>query len=293
LQKLSTDIKFQLNNLTGKNNEMDNWENTINNLISERKKLIGQIQEQERQLDKLDVDESDYLQEDTGMEYSQEKYDNISSEIDSIKKQKENQEKDLNDLKQELCISTGDDHSIPWEVLIDNLRKKRFSIQEEYKNLTAEILAGIKVMEVIKKLREEEDSKIQRGLESKTVQSPLFDLTKRYKQITLNEDQLIVSDDYNNFSLSDISTGAQEQVMLALRIGFSAKLLKKDKLFLILDDAFQHSHWKRRANLVDQLVQLAEKGWQIIYLTMDDHIRDLFDNKGKRLGDAYKRIDLS
>ncbi|GAG72424.1 unnamed protein product, partial [marine sediment metagenome] len=61
--------------------------------------------------------------------------------------------------------------------------------------------------------------------------------------------------------------------MLALRIGFSSKLLKKDTLFLILDDAFQHSDWERRETLVKRLADIAKDGWQIIYLTMDDHIK--------------------
>ena len=52
--------------------------------------------------------------------------------------------------------------------------------------------------------------------------------------------------------------------MLALRIGFTSRLLNQDRLFLILDDAFQHSDWDRRKILVDKLAGIAENGWQII-----------------------------
>ena len=81
--------------------------------------------------------------------------------------------------------------------------------------------------------------------------------------------------------------------MLALRIGFSTKLLLQDTIFLILDDAFQYSDWHRRPLLIDKVVALAEKGWQIIYFTMDNNIRDLFSQKGQRLGPEFKMIELS
>jgi uncharacterized protein YhaN len=83
------------------------------------------------------------------------------------------------------------------------------------------------------------------------------------------------------FKVAELSTGAKEQTLLALRLGIALYLLKQDRMFLILDDAFQHSDWIRRDGLVDQFVDLASQGWQILYFTMDDHIRDLFESKGK------------
>ena len=73
---------------------------------------------------------------------------------------------------------------------------------------------------------------------------------------------------------------------------------RKSNLFLntlnILDDAFQHSDWERRKILIKQLSDIAKTGWQIIYLTMDDHIKKLFDNEGKEFEkDQYKCFDLA
>jgi len=79
-----------------------------------------------------------------------------------------------------------------------------------------------------------------------------------------------------------------------LRIGFSSKILKQDTLFLVLDDAFQHSDWERRKILIDKLANIAKTGWQIIYLTMDDHIKELFDEAGKEFKSGqYKCFDLA
>jgi len=64
-------------------------------------------------------------------------------------------------------------------------------------------------------------------------------------------------------------------------MGISARLTGGDPLFLILDDAFQHSDWHRRDTLVKQVIKMAINGWQVTYLSMDDHIRDLFLKYGK------------
>ncbi len=109
----------------------------------------------------------------------------------------------------------------------------------------------------------------------------------------MEDEYLKVSDDIQDFYLKDLSTGVQEQIMLALRIGFSSQLLKKESMFLILDDAFQHSDWPKREILINKLADVAKNGWQIIYFTMDDHIKDLFDKIGSsKLHNDYKKILL-
>ena len=77
-------------------------------------------------------------------------------------------------------------------------------------------------------------------------------------------------------------------------MGFTEQIFKQSELFLLLDDAFQHADWNRRTRLVNQVVALAQKGWQIIYFTMDDHIRDLFDEAGhKHFPNSYRHHDLN
>jgi uncharacterized protein YhaN len=126
------------------------------------------------------------------------------------------------------------------------------------------------------------------------VKAPIHRVTRRYTGVQYDNGRLSVIDDFGNFPISDLSTGALEQVLLALRLGFGAQILGQDRLFLLLDDAFQHADWQRRVWLMDQLVTLAQDGWQIIYFTMDDHIRQLFYTAGKRLfAEEYKCYDLT
>jgi uncharacterized protein YhaN len=90
-----------------------------------------------------------------------------------------------------------------------------------------------------------------------------------------------------------MSTGAREQVFLALRLGFASINMKGETAFLILDDAFQHSDWKRRKNLLYQTLSLVKTGWQVFYFTMDDHIKHLFEKAGTKFEGQFRSFDLT
>ena len=137
------------------------------------------------------------------------------------------------------------------------------------------------MIQILDRIEDEEDQKIQRDINTKEVSALLQSITGSYQTLELIDDQIFVSDQYNQYSLSDLSTGAREQIQLALRMGIAARLTGGDPLFIILDDAFQHSDWNRRESLVKQAINMVKNGWQVTYLSMDDHIRDLFLKYGK------------
>lgn len=269
------------------------WEELIKKLKQNNKNIKNQIDGEKEQLYKLGLSVEDYLPEDAGIKYSRQEYEKIQSDIESIRKEIETRENMIQSLKYRICEKTGDDPSISWEELIENLRGKRQEVQNNLKEISAGIIAGLIVHKIISGLREEEDIKIKEGLRSEIVINPLKDITKRYTGFSLDGDNLVVSDPYDNFDIKDLSTGAREQIMLALRIGFTQKLLKEDSLFLILDDAFQHSDWEKREILINKLADIAKKDWQIIYLTMDNHIKELFERAGKEFETGkYKNFEL-
>jgi len=286
-------VNQKIKNLYGKETSENKWDETIENLKAKNSGFKNEIDNYEHELIKLQVNEEDYLVEDTGAEYSREKYEEISAGLGQTREEIKNQEEKNQNLKYRVRDETGDDPSIGWEELINHLQNKRDEIEEYLKDISAGIIAGLTVHKVIDKLRSEEDEKIKDGLSSEVVTGPLKAITQRYDNLSIMDNNIIVSDPYDSFNIKDLSTGSVEQVMLALRIGFTSKLLKEDKLFLILDDAFQHSDWEKREIIIGKLAEIAEKGWQIIYLTMDNHIKSLFDKEGKKLGaEKYKTFEL-
>lgn len=112
-------------------------------------------------------------------------------------------------------------------------------------------------------------------------QSRLETLFNRFtginRELLLNGEQIEFKNGTRIETLADLSKGAQDQFLLALRIALLDRLTAGRPLFLLLDDAFQHCDWQRREKLVDNTVSLAvDEGWQILYLTMDDHLKDCF-----------------
>jgi uncharacterized protein YhaN len=81
-------------------------------------------------------------------------------------------------------------------------------------------------------------------------------------------------------------------VLLALRMGFASRLAGGRPLFMLLDDAFQHSDWGRRERLVAHVLNMVRAGWQVTYLTMDDHLRDLFDASARQALDGGYQLHV-
>lgn len=283
----------QLERLAGKTIAPQEWESALSKLNHEARELQSQLHRQEVTLAQLDVDPSDYIEEDPGGEYSREKHDHLTNELHQAEQEILAENQKLASLKQLICHESGDDIALPWEKVIANVREQYGEKVLAYQSNTAEILGKMVVNEVVQELRQDEESKIQESMKSPFVQRPIHQLTMRYERADLEGDELILSDRFNSFPLGSLSSGAREQVLLALRIGFATKLLQGGSMFLILDDAFQYSDWNRRKLLVDKVAELAADGWQIIYFTMDDNIRTLFDRCGKQFDDDYAVVNLN
>jgi uncharacterized protein YhaN len=274
--------------------ETDKWDEEIDRLVQTQARLREEIQRAQVELARLDVDTSDYSQDDPGIQYSKSGLEDLQVDLSRFTDELTKEEELRSALKQRICDVTDDVISLAWNDLINRLKAERDEAADQYRQETSEIIAKILVYSEVEKIRQQEDEKIREGLSSEIVTAPLRSITGRYQRVDLEGDQLVVADPYQAFPLADLSTGAQEQVLLALRIGFASKIMGEERAFVILDDAFQHADWERRCRLMDQVVDLAKQGWQILYFTMDNHIRGLFDEVGlKHFGDQYRCVDLT
>jgi len=278
--------------LTAQKYSVDRWEAVLLETGKTLEKLEDTLQGQRIQLAQLDVDPTDYIEGAAGLEYSRQKEQSLKERRVQVQQEMAEEETRLEDLKRSIFNETQDRAARNWEDQLEGLRKKRDEAAEDYRRKTAQIIGKKLLYRVIQNLERDEDDKIVEALNHSAVRAPLSALTGRYTEFEINGQELEVSDGLNTYRLSDLSTGAREQTLLALRMGFASRLAGEEPLFLILDDAFQYSDWERRPRLVSQMVKLAEAGWQINYFTMDDHIRDLFIEAGKSLGDGFKCFEL-
>ena len=282
-QDVDRDVRYLSEELTEKELESQNWEKMAASLREKARDIDKKIKDCELTLQTLGVEKSDYLSSQPSVTFQEAKLEELIQKAHTLEEDLQAAEKELGTLKQDICRWTGDEIDIPWNRALENLQQKRAQILFEYQQLTAEIVAKIGVTQVLDRVRKEEDEIIRQGLNSIEVTEILESVTGRYQGLDLVGDQILVKSDSGDFPLRDLSTGAQEQIQLALRMGFASHFGGSHALFLILDDAFQHSDWDRRKRLVKKVINLAKQDWQVIYLTMDNHLRDLFLEAGENL----------
>jgi DNA repair exonuclease SbcCD ATPase subunit len=275
------EIKNKIKIIFNADIEESEWESKISEIIDEYTNLKNKKSKKEGELEGLGIHESNYLADDPGVEYSPMTLQEIEKAIEKIE-QKINDEKKTNEyFKHEICQLIDKDFTIEWNDLIEALYNKREEFLFDLHNIEAKIIAGKLVHETINEIQKVDDEKLLDAINSDRFKKLLKDLTLNYEELYFednegkNFDEIKIYGDKGEFYLKDLSTGTKEQVLFALRVTLAEKILG-DKAFFILDDAFQHSDYDRRPRLIDQLFTLANEGWQIIYLTMDDNIRELF-----------------
>ena len=267
--------------LTGNAVPENRWQEILEELTQRSENLDNDILECKLQLSKLDVSDDTCHEDPAEVEYDPELTQFLEKEIHELEHTLADVQAGLDTLKVRACERTRADIKSPWTEVLFNLQALHQQRLAEFKELTAELIAKIGLTSVLTQLREEEDQKIIQAINSDSVSNLLNQITGRYHKLDLTDDQLFVYDAFNRYPLRDLSTGAREQVQLALRLGIASRICGGNPLFLILDDAFQHSDWQRREALIQSILNLACSGWQIIYLSMDNHIRDLFLKKVK------------
>lgn len=299
-ENLTPNLKIQENNIRGalktymgRDLSEEEWRPVATELRGKLKSLAKEISSLNVELASLGVPEEELLDEDPGAKWDPDTYSALDQESAETKQLLEQELQKLDQLKARIAQETHS-NSTEWEELINTLRDRQEKVVELYRLATAEILAKIQINKVVEEFREEENARISTGLESDDLTKPLYAITGSYRNIRHEADRglILVTDQDEEYPLADVSTGAREQAFLALRMGFSSIIMKGQRAFLILDDAFQHSDWPRRTNLMDQVLRIVEGGWQVFYFTMDDHIRDLFLKVGEKVGDKFRSLEL-
>jgi len=254
----------------------------------------NRIQPLEQELASLKVNEARYLDTDPGTEWDLTAHEQAQAALSQLKSRIQEVTESLADLRSRVQQETGTTVS-DWGGMVHALQERRDQVQTEYRELTADILAKIALYATLDDFRSQESERIREGLAREEIRQALEAVGGRYGGLRRDEKGGLQAISLKNepIPLGDLSSGAQEQVFFALRVGFASMALDGDPAFLILDDAFQHSDWTRRETLVRTTRDLVDHGWQVFYFTMDDHLRDLFLSVGKGLEGEFITRELA
>jgi hypothetical protein len=158
-------------------------------------------------------------------------------------------------------------------------------LKQDLDNSELEQRAALKAFEILNEMSDELDDFIDEIMTAgdSNVSRYFARVTEKYKQVKVVDRELIaVGEDGQEFSAGSLSSGAQDQLLLCFRMAAIQKLIP-DGSFLILDDAFIFADWQRRRRLAELVREFSRQGNQVIYLTSDDHTRDLFKEFGAKI----------
>lgn len=179
--------------------------------------------------------------------------------------------------------------STPEDVLSE-LRECRAEIREIEVDRDAGQLAG----EIFASMDRALERRLEEALSREgdfSVSDVLRRVTGHYVGVARNGEEALTVRDAGGreYPLGELSRGTRDQVYLALRVGLAEAALEAGEAggegFLLLDDAFLTADWERRERMVEAVGGLAERGWQVVYLTCDTHLRELFEEAGARVSE--------
>ncbi len=295
LQMLHQSIKNGLPLFGFQDIEETRWGQALQELGSRAGELEISCNRYEERLEGLGVDESDFIEQDPGIQYSREEQRRTEEELADIERKiravQQKSEEILESLIEHIGREAARSQSIG--AVAFAIEDKRREYKKRIFNLLGEMIAGHVVNSVLKQFRKQEDEQLEAALNDPRICGLVKRFTGRYDRIAFQDERLTIGNAEESYNLSEMSSGAREQILLALRMGIALTLCGRRSLFLILDDAFQHSDWQRRTELVQQAVDVVGGGWQVIYFTMDDDIRERFLEASKKLkGGTFKLIEL-
>lgn len=243
----------------------------------------------------IQVPSGEYDPEPAKAEYSPSLYSRVQKEIEETREKIETGNRQLQQLRQRLSDFIGSEAAFSPDtgIIMDTLKEEESRVRDEIRTAMAGMIGGLAVKKTLENIQSKEKQFLEDTLNEKNLQVLLEKITGHYNRFSLDEESISVGDYNSEYCLDDLSSGSKEQVLMVLRAGMALKATGADGLFMILDDAFQFSDWERRRRLVDMTISMVMEGWQILYFTMDDDLRNRFVEASASLGNrAFSLVEL-
>ena len=270
-QKLEALITDQLDTAPNEQNNLASWKTKI-----QRMKYLEKIE--------IDLTYSQELVE----ELTQQKQDlefnleQLKQQLSSLKNQLHDLEKEINQVLKDrteplVCENMND--------LIQAQQEIQDFIEFHY-HQRQQAIDAIKILNTIEK---QEKEKVGELFGPKSIISQYFkEITNnRYDTVTFDQPtgNIMVNLRSEEIFLpaENLSAGAYDQLYFAIRLGLGQKLLDNQAGFFILDDPFIKSDQKRLRQQLDMLLNFSKNGWQIIYFSAKNEVRDYLENKVNNL----------
>ncbi len=159
---------------------------------------------------------------------------------------------------------------------LDTVKDRLQDFIHENEDNKNSVLNSIKIFEEIEK---EERGKISTLFDKgSSVSRYFYEITNGlYEEVSLNQETYKIEVKRKDGTLLEaekLSGGAWDQLYLSIRLSLGEKILKDGKGFFIMDDPFIKADFLRLQKQMEMLKKISESGWQIIYFSAKEEIKD-------------------
>jgi exonuclease SbcC len=205
---------------------------------------------------------------------------NLSVEVEKIKESLDTLSDELSQLERNcnsVLKTTDKDYLLcRTTVELDEIKKrlKSFIETNEHRKDIAK-----RAIKIFKEIKEEEEKKVSSLFGKDSPVSLYFQqiTDSKYTNVeydTENRNIRILQKEGNFLNADKLSSGAYDQLYLSIRLALGEKILKGEKGFFIMDDPFVKSDYERLKKQLHILKELSQNGWQILYFSAKDEVRN-------------------
>lgn len=146
---------------------------------------------------------------------------------------------------------------------------------------------AIDLISILTKIDNEEKEKIKNIIDDNKELSSMFRKlsNNRYKEViyemdeNINQSSIFVkTKDDIVLDVNKLSSGTFDQLYFLLRVTIANMLMQKEKGFFIFDDPFIKSDPVRLKIMLDWVIELSKKGWQILYFSSKGEVKETLKN---------------
>ena len=153
----------------------------------------------------------------------------------------------------------------------------------------------LKVMEIFEEIQTEEEQRVSKLFGKNTAISKYFsEITGGfYSEVNFLPDEkkiCVIRKSGKVLSDIELSAGTYDQLYLTIRLGLGEQLMRGKKGFFIMDDPFIKSDKARLKRQIDLLKKISALGWQIIYFTAKDEVKEILEKDIKNNKIRYYQV---
>jgi DNA repair exonuclease SbcCD ATPase subunit len=221
--------------------------------------------------------------------YSMKEVLGLRRKAEEIKHEKERLEGELKEFRGKLADIGNEansnvkpvEHSLLCETLVDLTEISRV-LREFVDSVNVNTSNVLEVMKIFEEMEGKEEQKVERLFsENNRVSSDFSEITGGlYLKVEYLSDKQAIRVTMKNgetLTADKLSGGAYDQLYLCIRLALGEKLLKGAKGFFIMDDPFIKADADRLANQLQILKRISEEGWQILYFTAKDEVKNALE----------------